>query len=459
MNKKGIASILSPESIAVIGASEEKDSVGRGIMESLLKGSVFPSAYAKKFKGNVYAVNPNHKKILGLKSFKSVLEIRQKIGLAVIATPPKVVPNVLRECAAKKIPAAVVVSAGFAETGSEGKKLEGEIKKIAVENGIALLGPNTVGVIVPGLFNASFALSVPKPGSIAFITQSGALADSVIDWALEELFPFRAIVGLGNKAVLGESEFIDFFASDRKTKVIALYLEGVKDGKKFLGALRKARTKGKAVIVLKGGVGKKGMKAVQTHTASLAGNAAVFEGALKQCGAKQVYSLEELFEIAKALSLQPHAKINSVAIITNGGGAGVLCADACEKFGVEIAELEEKTVAKLNPFMHRAWSRSNPVDLVGDASPLKYEKALEVLLSQKNVGGAIVIQTLQTMTKPEENAKIVVKAAGKSKKPVLSVFMGGVYTRKSIRFLQEHGIPNYSDPVKAAKAFSFLSED
>ena len=306
----------------------------------------------------------------------------------------------------KKIPAAVVVSAGFAETGSEGKKLEGEIKKIAVENGIALLGPNTVGVIVPGLFNASFALSVPKPGSIAFITQSGALADSVIDWALEELFPFRAIVGLGNKAVLGESEFIDFFASDRKTKVIALYLEGVKDGKKFLGALRKARTKGKAVIVLKGGVGKKGMKAVQTHTASLAGNEAVFEGALKQCGAKQVYSLEELFEIAKALSLQPHAKINSVAIITNGGGAGVLCADACEKFGVEIAELEEKTVAKLNPFMHRAWSRSNPVDLVGDASPLKNEKALEVLLSQKNVGGAIVIQTLQTMTKPEENAKI-----------------------------------------------------
>jgi acetyltransferase len=457
--EKGLNFILSPESIAVIGASEEKDSVGRGIIESLLKGSVFPSAFAKRFKGKIFAVNPNHKRIMGLKSFTSVLEVKQKIDLAVIAVPAGITPKVLEECGLKKIPAAIVVSAGFAESGSEGKKLEEEIKSIAEKYGIALLGPNTVGVIVPGLFNASFALSVPKPGSIAFVSQSGALADSVIDWALEELFPFRAIVGLGNKAVLDESQFVDFFAMDKKTKVIALYLEGVKDGKRFLKSLRKAKAKGKAVIVLKGGTGDKGRKAVQTHTASLAGDEAVFEGAMKQCGAKQVYSLEELFEISKALSLQPKAKMNSVAIITNGGGAGVLCADACEKFGVGMAELEEKTIAKLDPFMHKAWSRANPVDLIGDASPQKYEKALHEVLLQKNVGGIIVIQTLQTMTKPEENAGIVVKACGKSKKPVVCVFMGGLFTRKSVRYLQEHGIPNYSDPVKAAKAFSFLAPD
>ncbi|HLD63073.1 MAG TPA: CoA-binding protein [Candidatus Norongarragalinales archaeon] len=446
--------LLEPKNIAVVGASDEKDSVGHGILASLLKGSVFPSKYAKPFRGKVFAVNPHHAKIMGLKSFPSVLQVNEKIDLAVIAVPAAVVPQVLRECGAKKIPAAVVVSAGFGETGN--KPLEEEVKRIALQNDIALLGPNTVGVMVPGLFNASFALSVPKPGNVAFVSQSGALADSVIDWALEELFPFRAIVGLGNETVLDESVFINHFADDGKTKVIALYLEGVKDGKKFLGALRFAKAKGKSVIVLKGGVGARGSKAAQTHTASLAGDDAVFDGALKQGGAKRVFSLEELFEVSKALSMQPYAKKNSIAIITNGGGAGVLCADACEKQGVKLAELDARTIAKLEPFMHKGWSRGNPVDLVGDALPERYGKALDAILSQESVGGAIVIQTLQTMTKPAEDARAVAKAARKFGKPVACSFMGGLYTRESIRILHENSIPNYSDPVKAAKAMSFL---
>jgi len=452
--KMNLRFLLEPESIAVAGASDEKDSVGHGILASLLKGSVFPSKYAKPFSGRVFAINPHHKKIMGLKCFPSVLQVKEKIDLAVIAVPAPVVPKVLRECAAKKIPAAVVISAGFGETGN--KALESEVKQIALQNGIALLGPNTIGVMVPGAFNASFALSVPKPGNVAFVSQSGALADSVIDWALEELFPFRAIVGLGNEAVLDESIFIRHFASDAKTKVIALYLEGVKDGQRFLDALRFAEAKGKSVIVLKGGVGAKGSKAVATHTASLAGDDAVFTGALKQGGAKRVFSLEELFEVSKALSMQPRAKKNSIAIITNGGGAGVLCADACEKQGVKLAELSGKTLAKLEPFMHKGWSRCNPVDLVGDALPERYAKALDAVLSQESVGGAIVIQTLQTMTKPGEDALVVAKAARKFGKPVLCAFMGGLYTRDSIRILHEHSIPNYPDPVKAAKAMSFL---
>ncbi len=450
----GLEFLLNPKSIAVIGASEDKNSVGYGIMVSLLKGSVFPSKYAKPFKGKIFAVNPNHKSIMGRKSFASVKQIKEKIDLAVIAVPAAIVPKVLSECGEKKIPAAIVVSAGFGETGN--KTLEEQVKTIALQNGIALLGPNTVGLMVPGVFNASFALSVPKPGNVAFVSQSGALADSVIDWALEDLFPFRAIVGLGNKMLLDESHFIKHFALDKKTKVIALYLEGVKDGKSFLESLRYARSKGKSVVVLKGGVGAKGKKAVATHTASLAGDDAVFDGALKQGGAKRVFSLEELFEVSKALGMQPFAKKNSIAIVTNGGGAGVLCADACEKFGVRIAEISASAIAKLDPFMHKAWSKGNPVDLVGDALPERYAKALSVLLSQENVGGAIVIQTLQTMTNAEEDARVVVKAARHFRKPVVCVFMGGAYTKKSVRILHENGIPNYGDPLKAAKAMSFL---
>ncbi len=315
--------LLNPKSIALIGASDEKDSVGRGILESLLKGSVFPSTYAKPFKGKVYAVNPHHSHVMGLKSYSSVAGIPEKsVDLAIIAIPARAVPQAMRECGLKGIPAAAIISAGLAETGNTA--LQEEVNGIALEYGITTLGPNTVGLMVPGVFNASFALSVPKPGNVAFITQSGALADSVIDWALEELFPFRAIVGLGNKMMLDESHFIKHFSDDRETRVIALYLEGVKNGKEFLDSLRYAQARGKSVVVLKGGVGESGAKAAQTHTASLAGSEPVFEGALKQGNAIQAHSLEELFEVSKALSLQPKAKKNSIAIITNGGGAGVL---------------------------------------------------------------------------------------------------------------------------------------
>ncbi len=442
--------MLNPRSIALVGASGEKDSVGNGILFSLVKGSVFRSQYARPFRGRVFAVNPNHPRVMGLKSFKSVLDIEGTVDLAVIAVPSPAVNAVMRDCGEKGIPAAAVISAGFAEAGE--KERQEELKAIAEEYGIAVLGPNTIGLMVPGLFNASFALSVPKPGNVAFISQSGALADSVIDWALEELFPFRAIVGLGNKMSLDESHFTRHFGRDPETKVIALYLEGVKNGREFLAAMKCAKSNGKAVVVLKGGVGESGAKAAQTHTASLAGDAAVLEGALKQAGAIQVRSLEELFEVSKALSLQPAAARNSVAIITNGGGAGVLCADACEKFGVKIASLPASLARKLEPFMHKAWSRSNPIDLVGDALPGRYEKALQAVLSEPSIGGAIVIQTLQTMTKPEEDARAVVKAAREHGKPVVTVFMGGTFTRNSMR----SGIPNYNDPGKAPRAFAAL---
>lgn len=458
MNGKTLESklrrMLNPRSIALIGASEEKDSVGNGVLVSLLKGSVFHSKYSQPFRGKIYAVNPHHARIMGLKSYKSILGTNGEVDLAIIAVPAPIVPKIMGECARKKVPAVAIISAGFSEVGN--RALQEEVGRIAEENDIAVLGPNTIGLMVPGLFNASFALSVPKPGNIAFVSQSGALTDSVIDWALEELFPFRAIVGLGNKMSLDESHFIKHFSDDPKTKVIALYLEGVKNGREFLKAMKYARAKGKITVVLKGGVGEKGGKAAQTHTASLAGNAAVLEGALKQADAIQVYSLEELFEVSKALSLQPRTKNNSIAIITNGGGAGVLCADACEKLGVKIADLPKSVVSKLNPFMHKAWSRANPLDLIGDALPAKYEKALEGVLSNSSIGGAIVIQTLQTMTKPEEDARVVVKAARKYGKPVVAVFMGGTFTRESIRILNENGVPNYNDPEKAARAFAAL---
>ncbi|PIT85614.1 hypothetical protein COU36_02240 [Candidatus Micrarchaeota archaeon CG10_big_fil_rev_8_21_14_0_10_59_7] len=450
--------LLEPGSVAVIGASRDPKSVGYGVLQGLLKGCVLPSKYAKPFPGKVYAVNPNAKKILGARCYANVKDVPGAVDLAVICVPAKVVPAVLRECAEKKVKAIVVVSAGFAETGDAA--LQEEIAAIAKRGGMRLLGPNCLGVIRPSKsLNASFGLSMPRAGRTAFVTQSGALADSIVDWALEEMYAFSAIVSLGNKADIDEADLVEWFAHDGQTKAIALYLEGVKDGRKLMAAVRTAAARGKTVLVLKGGRRGEGARAVSSHTGALAGSYAVFESAMRQSGAAVVETLEELLGLAKAVSEQPLAAGNSVAIVTNGGGAGVLCADYCEEFGVMLAELKEATLRKLDAtkLMHPAYSRRNPLDLVGDATAKRYEAALDILLADDAVKAAIVIQTLQTMTESEGDARAVLRMRKKHpKKPIVCVFMGGKYSKAAIRLLGENGVPNYDDPRKAAKACALL---
>ncbi len=450
--------LLEPESVAVIGASRNPRSVGYGVLQSLVRGSVLHSPYARGFNGRIYAVNPNAKKILGQKCYASVLDVKGKVDLAVVCVPAKIVPFVLRECAQKKVGAVAVLSAGFAELGEKGKRMQKEIVDIAEKGGFPLLGPNCLGVISPHSdLNASFGATMPPKGGIAFVTQSGALADSIIDWALEEVYAFSHIVSLGNMAALGPEQFVEWFASDPKTRVVALYLEGFKDARAFMRAVKKAVRSGKRVLVLKGGQSSAGSRAASSHTASMAGSYEVFQAAMRQSGALVVDSLEELFKYSKALSEQPRAKKNAVAVITNGGGAGVLCADYCQRYGVNLVKLKESTLKKLDPFLHKAYSRANPLDIIGDALPEQYEKAIGVVAAEPYVHGVIVIQTLQTMTDTVKDAKAVIRASKKhSKKPFVTVFMGGHYSKPGKQLLHKAGVPDYNDPKTAAKAMSIL---
>ncbi|MBN1792703.1 acetate--CoA ligase family protein [Candidatus Woesearchaeota archaeon] len=459
LGKRSLDIFFNPKSIAVIGASRDEGSVGFGVVRNLRTGNVFQSGTARPFKGRIYPVNPNADEIDGLKCYHSIKEVPGKVDLAVISIPAKFILQVMKECADKKIRAAIIISAGFAEHGSEGAALQEEVLKLARSARMRIIGPNCLGLIRPSSsLNASFAPAMPKDGGVAFISQSGALVDSVIDWALEEDYGFSSVISLGNMADIGFAELFDWFAKDSKTRVVTLYVEGVHDGPAFMQAAQRLSQK-KPVLVVKAGRTSAGSAAVSSHTGSLAGSYSVFKSVMKQCGVTVVGSIDEMFNTAKAVASQPVAKEDGVAIITNAGGPGVLTADYCEEAGMKLAVLGEEVLKKLDSSgkMHPAYSRHNPLDLVGDALPERYSIAVDLLLAEKNVNGLIVIQTLQTMTDSEKDAEALINAHKKyPQKPIVAVFMGGKFTKKGIALLEKNGIPNYDDPSKAAKAMKAL---
>ncbi len=417
----GLSVLMQPRSVAVVGASREPASVGYGVLKSLLSGCVKRSPWGCfGFLGKVYAVNPNAKNVLGTKCYASVKQIKADVDVAVVCVPARIVPQVARECGEKRVKALVVVSAGFGETGGNGRELENELVRICRQYGMRMLGPNCLGLLRPSHnYNASFALSSPPAGGVALVTQSGALADSVIDWAIQEKYAFSAMVSLGNSADLDAADFVNWLGNDEKTRVITLYLEGLRDGRKFMDACAFVSAK-KPVLLLKGGRTSEGVKAVQSHTGALAGDARVFEGAMRQCGVRVVESRE---------------------------------------FGVNLPELRPETVAKLDASgkMHPSYSRRNPLDLVGDALPERYETALQTLLAEDYVSGAIVLQTVQTMTDSVGDARAAIEARKKfPEKPVLCVFMGGKYAAGGINLLRKNGVPDFNDPRKAVKAMAAL---
>ncbi len=457
--KCSLEKLFSPKSIAVIGASRDENSVGYGILKSLARGCVMSSEYCLSFKGKIYPINPNADSILGIKCLPSIRKVEGEVDLAVIAVPAKAVPSILEECGKKKVPFAVIISAGFAETGIEGKKLQESVLRIASKYGIRVVGPNCLGIIRPSSdLNASFAPTMPPEGNVAFISQSGALADSIIDWAVEEKYGISTMISLGNMADLDITDFIEYLAEDSQTKSIAIYIEGISDGRKFFDACSKATLK-KPVVILKAGRTKEGTSAISSHTGSLAGSYEVYKAAFKQAGAAVADTVEELFDLAKALAYQPPCMENSVAIITNGGGCGVLCADSCAELGVNVVELKESTLKKLDLSgkMHPAYSRRNPLDLVGDARPERYEAAVKTLLGEDYIKGIIVIQTLQTMTDPKANSlKIIEAHKMHPEKPVLCTYMGGMFSKQGWRLLEQEGIPDFNDTRKSAGAMSCL---
>lgn len=456
--------LLYPRSVAVIGASRDPHSVGYGVLKNLLKGGIKPVPYAHPFVGKVYAVNPHAQHIQGIRCYPSITTIQSPVDMAVICVPASFVSQVIAECIQKKVKVVVIISSGFSEMGAAGKQLQEKLVR-QCRGKIRIIGPNCLGIINSALhLNASFAPTMPPPGKIAFISQSGALADSIIDWALLNEFGFSVIASYGNQADLTAEDFLEALEHDPHTKVITLYLEGLKGGRRFMNIASRVNRK-KPIVVLKAGKTSAGMHAVQSHTASLAGDYAVYMAAFQQCGLTVAETVEDLFDIAKVFSLQPLLQKNDVGngigIVTNGGGCGVLLADYCEELGLQVVPLRSSTIKKLDKsgVMHPAYSRNNPLDIVGDALPQRYEVAINTLLAENYIHGLFVVQTLQTMTDPWGDAQVVTKAHKKfPTKPVICCYLGGKFSEQRIRDLEKAGIPDFNELQRAAVCMKALWE-
>jgi len=431
--------IFNPKSIAVIGASRYKGKVGHDVFKNLLKS-----------KKKVFPVNPNANKILGKKAYSSVLDIKEKIDLAVIAVPANIVPNVVKECGEKGVKAVIIISSGFSEIGN--KDLENKVMVIAKAHNMKVLGPNCLGIINPyQKLNASFFNKMPLKGDIAFISQSGALGVAVLDWAIQNKVGFSSFVSVGNCADIKIPDLVEYFGEDKKTKAICIYLESLKNGKRFMEIAKKIK---KPIIVLKGGLTEKGQKAATTHTAALASSAEIYKGAFKQSGVLQVDNLHQLFEVARHYACCKIPTNKRGLIITNAGGVGVLASDAFEKNGLEIVELPEKIIKNLNKVLPKHWSHSNPIDIIGDATPKRYKDVLKIIEKERFYDFVFIALTPQTMTNPEEVARIVVRFNKKTKIPCFTCFMGGDAVRKAKKILKENKILNFKEPGYGAEVIA-----
>jgi acetyltransferase len=436
-----------PASVAVIGASKEKGKVGRAVLDNLVAG----------FGGRIYPINPKADEIDGLKCYRSVLDVPGEIDLAVVVIPAKLVPGAVKECGEKGIRYLVIISAGFKEVGPEGARLENEVKTIAKQYGIRIVGPNCLGIInTISKCNASFARGMPPRGNVSIITQSGALGTAILDWSEMTDVGFVNFVSLGNKADLNEIDFMQAWENDSETQVILAYLEGITDGQRFMQVAREV-SKRKPVVVVKSGRTSAGARAVSSHTGSLAGSDAAYDAAFAQSGVLRANTMDEFFDLAGGFSAQPIPGGDRVAIVTNAGGPGILATDACEKYGLKLASLSTETIGSLKTTLPPAASLYNPVDVLGDASAGLYKFALETVLADPGVDGVIVLATPQAMTDVKGIAEIVINIKKTTDKPVLPGFMGGVEMEKGVHVLENNGLLNYDDPERAAYTMRMLT--
>ena len=429
--------IFNPKSVALIGATDRAGSVGKGLAINLLEGEK---------KRNVFFVNPNRKKVLNKKTYPQLKDIEQGIDLAVIVVPAKIVLQIVKECCEKKVKAVIIISSGFAETGTKGAFIQKQIQDFLECGNISLIGPNCLGILRPSTgLNVSFAPFTPKAGGIALISQSGALLDSIIDASSNKSYGFSAIISYGNEAGLKLTDFLKWADNDPETKVISIYMEGLKNGREFFEIAEKSK---KPIVVLKGGKTKTSQKAVSSHTGALAGEAEIYSTAFKQAKIFEVESIKQLLNVSKALSWQPRCR-NGIGIVSNGGGVAILSADYCDKYNIILPDLKFK--------MPEKWSQNNPLDIIGDAISEDYSLAINSLLKQENIYGLIILQTVQRMTDSLKNAKIIIEAKKKFKnKPIVTAFLGEKNIRKAVDLLEKNKIPNYSDPLEAVEAIKAL---
>ena len=445
--RSALDSMFSPKSVAVIGATDREGSVGRTLLERL-RIPTFP--------GQIFPVNPNHAEVLGLPAYPKVGDIPQKVDLAVIVTPAKTVPGVVGECVDAGVRAAVVISAGFKERGPEGAALESEIQKQLRRGTMRFLGPNCLGVMNPHAgFNATFAQDIARPGNVAFLSQSGALLTAILDWSFEEQVGFSAIVSTGSMLDVGWGDLIDYFGEDPATGSILLYMESVGDARSFLSAAREVALR-KPIIVIKAGRTPAASKAASSHTGALTGSDEVFDAAVRRCGVLRVSSVSDLFYMAEVLSKQPRPRGPKLMILTNAGGPGVIATDRLLSVGGELAPLSDATMSALNALLPAHWSHGNPIDILGDAGPERYSKALEIAAKDPNSDGLLVILAPQGMTDPAHVAERLKTHASIHGKPVLASWMGGKSVAAGIAILNAANIPTFSYPDTAARAFTYM---
>lgn len=434
--------LFNPQSIAIVGASQEKGKVGNVITKNILELG---------YTGKIFLVNPKHEKIFDYRAFKSLADITEKVDLAIIVLPAKIVVPVIRE-ASERVKNFVVISAGFSETNEDGKIREDELKKIADEKNLNILGPNCLGFIVPKLkLNASFAGGMPKIGNISFVSQSGALAVAIMDIARKENIKFSNIISVGNKMHLDESEILEYLASDNDTKVIGMYLEGIKNGQKFIEVAQKI-SKIKPIVILKAGKTEKAQKAISSHTGALAGSDEIISAVFEKTGVLRAQDLEEFFALLKLMSSVDAPKEKGMAIVTNAGGPGVLTTDAFSGKEIEIINLSNETKKRLYEFLPIESSVENPIDLLGDAMEDRYEKALQILEQEKKIGAILCVLTPQDQTPVEKIANKIIEFKKNTQKIVIAIFIGGERVEKEIAKLKENDIPNFAFPDQAVGA-------
>ncbi len=439
--------LLAPRTVALIGASEDPASTGRALLWNLI---------SSPFGGTVYPVTASRANVLGIRTYPSVASLPGPVDLAVIAVPAPDVPLSVEECAASGVPVAVIVSGGFRETGSAGLALESQILDTARRSGLRVVGPNSLGVMSPvsGL-NATCASASARPGSIAFISQSGALCSAVLDWSRKMTVGFSHFVSVGSMLDIGWGDLIDYMGDDPRTKSIVIYMESVGDARRFLSAAREVAF-GKPIIVLKAGRTATAARAVVSHTGALTGSDDVLDAAFRRSGVLRVNSMSELFDIAEVLGKQPRPRGPRLAIVTNAGGAGVLATDALLANRGELAALSSETIAALDAELPPHWSRSNPVDVLDDATPERYARAVDITADDPNADGLLAILTPGRSADATDTAELLAQRMAGRSKPVLATWMGGVDVSAGAGVLTRAGIPVFDDPDKAARVFTLM---
>ncbi|MEQ1528473.1 MAG: GNAT family N-acetyltransferase [Methylococcales bacterium] len=444
-----LSRFFTPKSVAIVGASERPDSVGLRLLMNMQEAG---------FKGGLYPVNNKRESLLGLKAYPDLNTIPEDLDLVVIATPAITVPDVLKQCGEKGVSSVIIISAGFGELGTEGKRLQQELLDIARRYGIRLIGPNCLGVICPsGHLNASFGDGAVKDGNLALLSQSGAICTAILDWAKSRDIGFSSVVSIGSAADIDFGEVLDYLATDSKTTGILMYVEGIRDARRFLSGL-KAAARLKPVILIKSGRHEAGCKAAMSHTGAMVGGDNVFDAAIDRAGVVRVYSINELFSAARVLANNYVVEQDRLAIITNAGGPGVMSTDRAEDVGVHMAELSADSITALNAVLPTHWSHANPVDILGDATSERYQNALEICLADKNNDGVLVILTPQAMTNPTQIAQCIIDGCKDSKKPVLASWTGGARVQEGRELFDNSKVAHFTTPEVAVDAFSFLAK-